>query len=84
MCLHSGVVDAQELSRARHSVDVEVFALGALFVHELKDRVGGIGVLEDGAGDLEEGPAQMGRTTLGDAAGLGIEGARLEGRRVHG
>ena len=83
MCLHSGIVDAQEFGSTGHGVDIKVLALGPLFVHELKDWIGRVGVLEDDTGDLEQGSAQMGGTSFGDAARLGIECTRLEGRRVH-
>ena len=43
--LHSGTVDAKKFGCTRHSVDIEVLALGALFAHELKYRVRGIRVL---------------------------------------
>ena len=57
--LHSGVVDAQELGCTRHSIDVEVLALGPLFVHELKYGIVRGRVLEDRAGDHKQGFPQM-------------------------
>lgn len=66
MRFYPGIAGTQELDRARHSVDVKVLAFGLLFIHELEDRVIRVGVLEDGAGDLKESPAQMGRTMSGD------------------
>ena len=53
MRLHSGIVDAQEFGCAGHSVNIEVLTLGSLFVHELKDGIGRVRVLEDRAGDHE-------------------------------
>ena len=42
-----------------------------------------IGVLGNGAGNLEEGSAQMGRTAPGDSSRFGVERAGLERRRVY-
>ena len=83
MRLHSGIVDAQEFGCAGHSVNIEVLTLGSLFVHELKYGIGRVRVLEDRAGDHEQGFSQMGGAALGDAAGFGVECARLERRRIH-
>ena len=80
MLFHSGVIDAQELGRTGHGVNVKMLSFSSLFVHKTEYRIGRIGVLGDNAGDLEQGPAQRRRTALGDAAGLGIEDAGLEGR----
>ena len=66
--LYPGIVDAQELGRAGHGVDVKVLALGPLFVHELKYGVVRVRVLKDGAGNHEQGFSQMRRASLGDAA----------------
>ena len=73
VCLNFGVMDAQELGRTGHHVNIKVLALGSLFVHKLKYGIGGIGVLEDRTDDQEQRFSQMGRTALGDAAGFGIE-----------
>lgn len=79
---HSGIVDTQELSRTG-PYKLKMFALSPFFIHELKYGIGQIGVLEDCAGDHKQGFSQMGRATLGNTAGLGVERAGLEGRRVH-
>ena len=83
MGLHPGVVDAQKLGRTGHGVDIKMLTLGPLFIHELKYGIGRVRVLEDRAGDHEQGFSQMGRAALGDAAGFGVECAGLERRRVH-
>ena len=83
MRFYPGVVDTQELGSASHHVNVKVLALGSLFVHELKDGIGRVRVLEDRADDHKQGFSQIGGTALGDAAGLGVEGTGLERRRVH-
>ena len=68
---------------ASATVDIEVLALGPLFVHEAKNRIIRLGVLEDHAGNLKQSSAQMRRAAFGDPARFGIEGAKLEGRRIH-
>ncbi len=83
MRFYPGIVDAQKLGGTGHGVDIKMLALGSLFVHELKYGIGRVRVLEDRAGDHEQGFSQMGRAALGDAAGLGVEGTGLERRRVH-
>ena len=83
VCLYPSIINAQDFGRASHGVNVKVFALGPLFVHELEDRVSWIGVLEDDAGDLEQGSAKMGRATFGDTAGLGVKCTGLKWRRIH-
>ena len=83
MCFHPGVVDTQEFGSAGHHVNIKVLALGSLFIHELKYGIGRVRVLEDCAGDHKQGLSQIGGTALGDAAGLGVECAGLERRRVH-
>ena len=70
MCFHSGIVNTQELSGTGHHVNVKVLALGSLFVHELKHRIGWAGMLEDGASDHEQSFSQMGRSLLRDTARL--------------
>lgn len=64
MCLNSGVIDTQEFGHTSHGVDIEVLALGPLFVHEPKNRIIRLGVLEDYAGDLKQSSAQMRRVAL--------------------
>ena len=83
MCLNSGVIDTQEFGRTSHGVNIEVLALGPLFVHEAENGIVRPGVLEDYAGYLKQCSAQMRRSALGNSAGFGIEGARLIGRRIH-
>ena len=83
MRLYPGIVDTKELGCAGHHVNIKVLALGPLFVHELKYRVVRVRVLEDCAGDHEQGLSQMWRAALGDTAGFGVECTGLERRRVH-
>ncbi len=83
MRLYPGVIDAQELGSTSHGIDIKVLALSPLFVHELKNGIVRVGVLEDRAGNHEQGFSQMRRAALGDAAGLGIECTGLERRRIH-
>lgn len=64
MSLYPGILDAKELGRTGHHVNVNVLALGLLFVYELKYRIGRVGVLEDRAGDHEQGSSQMGRASF--------------------
>ena len=80
---YPGIVDAQKLGCTSHHVNIKMLALGPLFVHELKYGIGWVGVLKNSTDDHEQGFSQMGRAALGDAAGLGVECAGLEGRRVH-
>ena len=80
---HPGIVDTQKLGGAGHHVNIKVLALSPLFIHELKYGIGRVRVLEDRAGDHEQCFSQMGGAALGDAAGFGVECARLERRRIH-
>lgn len=54
-----------------------------LLVHELKNWVFGARVSEDRAGNLDDVVSQIGRTALGNAAGVGAESAGLERQHVH-
>ena len=83
MGLHPGVVDAQKLGRTGHGVDIKMLTLGPLFIHELKYGIGRVRVLEDRAGDHEQGFSQIQGTVLGDVAGFGVECAGLERRHVY-
>ena len=77
MRLNPGIIDTQEFCRACHSVNIEMLALGPLFIHEAKNRIIRLGVLEDNSGNLEESSAKLRRAALGDTAGFGIESAGL-------
>ena len=80
---YAGVVNAEELVGGSHHVNIEMFALGAFFVHEEKYRIVLRGVLQDDGHDLEQSSTQGGRTALGNTAGERVEGARLKGRSVN-
>lgn len=77
------VVNAQKLFGARHHVDVKMFTIGMLFVHEKGHRLVCRSVLEDGKHDLKQSLAQSSRTALGDISSLRIETAELERRSVN-
>ena len=79
----TSVVNAQKLIGTRHHVDVIVFSLGALFIHEKENGLVCRSVLEDDGHDLKQRLAQSGGAALGDRAGLRIEIARLERRGVN-
>ena len=82
MRFYPGIIDTQELSGAGHHVTIKVLAFGSPFVHELKYKIGRVGMLKDRAGDHEQGFSQMRRAALGNTAGLGGECTGPEGRRV--
>ena len=79
----AGVINAQKLVGARHHVDVKMFTLGTLFIHEKENRLVCGGVLEDDGHDLKQSLTQSGGAALGDRAGLRIEIAGLERRGVN-
>ena len=51
----AGVINAQKLVGASHHVDVEMFSLGASFVHEKEYRLVYRCVLQDDCYDLKQG-----------------------------
>ena len=77
------MINTQELCRPCHHVDIEVLPFGPLPIHELKNEIAGIKVLEQNACDLEQRSAQMWRATFGDAAGFGIKRAGLKWWCIH-
>ena len=78
----AGVINAQKLVGARHHVDVKMFTLGTLFIHEKENRLVCGGVLEDDGHDLKQSLAQSSGAAFGDISGLRIEVAGLKGRSV--
>ena len=55
---------AKEYGHASHIVNIKLLAFGLLLVHELENWISWIGMLDDDAGDLEQGSAQIRRSTF--------------------